>query len=79
MQHDLFSFFVILVRAECVRCLWLLAKTKVATVLGIFKRHRSIDLAASVLAVLRQMYLTLPILSCDWSTRLSLVISLSGF
>ena len=26
----------ILVRAECVRCPWLLAETKVATILGIF-------------------------------------------
>ena len=25
-----------LVRAECVHCLWLLAQTKVATILGIF-------------------------------------------
>ena len=30
MQHG------ILVRAECVRCPWLLAQTKVATILGIF-------------------------------------------
>ena len=29
-------FSYILVRAECVRCPWLLAETKVATILGIF-------------------------------------------
>ena len=27
---------ILLVRAECVRCPWLLAETKVATILGIF-------------------------------------------
>ena len=40
----------------------------------IFKRHRSIDLAASEHAVLRQMWLTLPMLSCDWSTCFMRVI-----
>ena len=28
--------FILLVRAECVRCPWLQAETKVATILGIF-------------------------------------------
>ena len=31
-----FSNWKLLVRAECVRCPWLLAQTKVATILGIF-------------------------------------------
>ena len=31
-----FAYFSFLVGAECVRCLWLLAQTKVANILGIF-------------------------------------------
>jgi hypothetical protein len=35
-------FLVILVRAECMRCPWLLADTKVATILGIFFLVRAV-------------------------------------
>ncbi len=39
--HDIISYHIIslLVRAECVRCPWLMAQTKVAIVLGIISPY----------------------------------------
>ena len=36
VSENNYSYQVKLVRAECVRCPWLLAQTKVATIFGIF-------------------------------------------
>ena len=54
--NQLFSWVeILLVRAECVRCPWLQAETKVATILGNFCQAQ-LQLAISIEIELSQLY-----------------------